>query len=189
MGVRKVMGAERGALVRQFLGESMVLAFLALVIAFGLVAVLLPLFNQLTDKSLSAERCLSRAILLAFLGLALLTSILAGSYPAFYLSRVQPNARAPGSAYQFPVRHYAAPGAGRIPVRDVGWYWCWRRSSFRSRCAICATSRWASPRISRLRCPSAATNRGRLIQPSAVSLLQNNQVVSSRRDPILPRHR
>ena len=90
VGVRKVMGAEQGALVRQFLGESMVLTFLALFIAFGLVAVLLPLFDQLTGKLLSVWVLFEPPILLAFLGLALLTGLLAGSYPAFYLSLFNP---------------------------------------------------------------------------------------------------
>ncbi|WP_128546006.1 ABC transporter permease [Larkinella soli] len=90
VGIRKVMGAERGALVGQFLGESMVLSLLALVIALALVSLLLPVFNGLTDKSLSAAELFEPKILLSFMGLALLTGLVAGSYPAFYLSLFNP---------------------------------------------------------------------------------------------------
>jgi putative ABC transport system permease protein len=90
VGVRKVMGAEQGALVRQFLGESLVLTMIALVIALILVAVFLPLFNQLTGKDLSVWTVFEVRNLLAFFGLASLTGLLAGSYPAFYLSWFNP---------------------------------------------------------------------------------------------------
>ncbi|MGV3558648.1 ABC transporter permease [Larkinella arboricola] len=90
VGIRKVMGAERGALIGQFLGESMVLALLALFIALGMVALLLPVFNQLTDKTLHLSELFELRIILAFLGLAILTGLLAGSYPALYLSLFNP---------------------------------------------------------------------------------------------------
>ena len=90
VGIRKVMGAEQGALVRQFLGESLVLTVLALVIAFISVAVFLPVFNQLTGKALSVRELVEPSILLTFVGLALLTGLVAGSYPAFYLSLFNP---------------------------------------------------------------------------------------------------
>jgi putative ABC transport system permease protein len=90
VGVRKVMGAEQGALVRQFLGESFVLTFLALILAVLLVVVSLNFFNQLTGKSLSVLELFEPRLVLAFLGLALLTGLVAGSYPAFYLSLFNP---------------------------------------------------------------------------------------------------
>ncbi|GAB4021875.1 ABC transporter permease [Spirosoma koreense] len=90
VGVRKVMGAERGSLIGQFLGESMVLSLLALVIALGLVMLSLPVFNQLTAKSLHFSELAEPRIILAFIGLALLTGLFAGSYPAFYLSLFNP---------------------------------------------------------------------------------------------------
>ncbi|MFD1145183.1 ABC transporter permease [Larkinella insperata] len=90
VGIRKVMGAERGALVGQFLGESMVLALLALVIAVLTVLLLLPLFNQLTDKAMQLSELLELRIVAAFVGLAILTGLLAGSYPALYLSLFNP---------------------------------------------------------------------------------------------------
>ena len=90
VGVRKVMGAEQGALVRQFLGESMVLTLVALVIAVILGVVFLPLFNQLTGKSLLVSELFAPSLTLTFLGLALFTGLSAGSYPAFYLSLFNP---------------------------------------------------------------------------------------------------
>jgi len=90
VGVRKVMGAEQQALVRQFLGESMLMTLIALLIAVLLVMVFLPLFNQLTNRTLSAWVLLDPRIALTFLGLALVTGLLAGSYPAFYLSMLNP---------------------------------------------------------------------------------------------------
>ncbi|WP_266368349.1 ABC transporter permease [Tellurirhabdus rosea] len=90
VGVRKVMGAEQNSLVWQFLGESMLLTFLALAIAVGLVLIFLPIFNQLTSRSLSGLALLEPQIVLAFLALAALTGLVAGSYPAFYLSWFNP---------------------------------------------------------------------------------------------------
>ncbi|GAB3223288.1 ABC transporter permease [Spirosoma arcticum] len=90
VGVRKVMGAQRGSLIGQFLGESMVLSLLALVIALLLVMVLLPVFSQLTNKALQVAELFEPRIVLSFIGLALLTGLLAGSYPAFYLSLFNP---------------------------------------------------------------------------------------------------
>ena len=90
VGVRKVMGAEQGALVRQFLGESMVLTLMAFLLALALAALFLPLFNQLTSKALSYGELFSPTSLLAFFGLAIVTGLLAGSYPAFYLSWFNP---------------------------------------------------------------------------------------------------
>lgn len=90
VGVRKVMGAEQGALVWQFLGESVVLTLLAFLIALALGILFLPLFNQLTGKMLSMSELVEPQVLLIFLGMALLTGLLAGSYPAFYLSLFNP---------------------------------------------------------------------------------------------------
>jgi putative ABC transport system permease protein len=90
VGIRKVMGAGRGGLIGQFLGESMVLTFLALIVALGSVVVLLPLFNQLSDKTLAISALFEPEIIACFVMLAILTSLLAGSYPAFYLSVFNP---------------------------------------------------------------------------------------------------
>lgn len=90
VGMRKVMGAGKSGLVGQFLGESMVLTFLALLVAAVMVALLLPYFNQLADKSLTINELLEPEIIAGFVLLAFLTGLLAGSYPAFYLSVFNP---------------------------------------------------------------------------------------------------
>ncbi|MHA4742382.1 ABC transporter permease [Dyadobacter sp. MSC1_007] len=90
VGMRKVMGAGRGGLVGQFLGESMVLTFLALLLAAVLVVLFLPFFNQLADKSLTINELLKPEIIAGFVALAFVTGLLAGSYPAFYLSVFNP---------------------------------------------------------------------------------------------------
>ncbi|MFB3131283.1 MAG: ABC transporter permease, partial [Rhodothermales bacterium] len=85
IGVRKAVGATKRTLVGQFIGESVLTALLALVLALGLVLGALPAFNELTHKSMAID-FLDPASWLVFLGLAVLTGLLAGSYPAFYLS-------------------------------------------------------------------------------------------------------
>lgn len=90
VGMRKVMGASKSSLIGQFLGESLVLTFLGLLIAVAAVALLLPFFNQLADKTLTVDDLLQAHILGGFVLLALLTGLLAGSYPAFYLSVFNP---------------------------------------------------------------------------------------------------
>ena len=90
VGIRKVMGAGKSGLVGQFLGESMVLTFLALLFAVVSVILFLPVFNQLSDKLLNISDLFKPEIVLSFLVLALLTGLLAGSYPAFYLSVFNP---------------------------------------------------------------------------------------------------
>ncbi len=91
VGIRKVMGAGKKGLVVQFLGESMVLTSLSLVIAILLAVLFLPLFNHISDKTLFISDLFSPKIALAFLIMALLTGLLAGSYPAFYLSLFKPS--------------------------------------------------------------------------------------------------
>ncbi len=87
VGVKKAIGANRRDLVFQFLGESILLSLLALLVAIGLVVLLLPQFNEITSKQL--EFTLSDFIL-PLLAIVLGTGILAGSYPAFYLSSFKP---------------------------------------------------------------------------------------------------
>ena len=90
VGMRKVMGAGKSGLIGQFLGESMVLTFLALMIAAVFVILFLPVFNQLSDKSLSLSELFKPEIIASFIILAFVTGLLAGSYPAFYLSVFNP---------------------------------------------------------------------------------------------------
>jgi putative ABC transport system permease protein len=90
VGMRKVMGAGKGGLIGQFLGESMVLTLLALILALVSVVLFLPLFNQLSDKTLLVSDLFKPEIIVAFILLAVLTGLLSGSYPAFYLSVFNP---------------------------------------------------------------------------------------------------
>ena len=90
VGMRKVLGAFRMQLIKQFLGESILLSFLSLVFAGGIAVLLLPLFNSLTSKELALEHFLGSGLFLAFLGIVLLIGICAGLYPAFFLSAFQP---------------------------------------------------------------------------------------------------
>jgi putative ABC transport system permease protein len=90
VGVRKSVGASRGLLIRQFLGESVVLALLAMVVALGLVAVALPFFNAVSGKELSYITILSPAFLLTLLAATIGVGVLAGSYPALVLSGFVP---------------------------------------------------------------------------------------------------
>jgi ABC-type antimicrobial peptide transport system permease subunit len=89
IGVRKVMGAVRSRLIRQFLGEAIFLAVLAAVIALFLTSALLPAFNTLTGKAI-AMPYYRVDFLLCMTAITLLTGLLSGSYPAFYLSGFNP---------------------------------------------------------------------------------------------------
>jgi len=87
IGVKKAIGARRRALIFQFLSESVVLASLALVTAVGLIALCLPQFNYITGKNLELSFSSSWEIILF---IVFTTGLLAGSYPAFYLSGFKP---------------------------------------------------------------------------------------------------
>ena len=88
VGIKKAVGAGRGTLLLQYLGESVLVAFLALLLAVGLVWTLLPPFNGVTGKALSLRP--DPGVMGAFLGITFLTGLLAGSYPALYLSGFKP---------------------------------------------------------------------------------------------------
>jgi len=90
VGVRKVLGAEKGALIRQFLGESLLMTCIAFVFAVIMVILVLPLFNQLSGKQITISFLEDRALFFEFLAMALVTGFIAGSYPAFYLSSFNP---------------------------------------------------------------------------------------------------
>lgn len=88
VGIKKVVGAHRRALVAQYFGESLILTFISFAIALVLVQLLLPKFNLITDKQLTLA--LSPQVIAAFIGIALFTGLVAGSYPALYLSHFSP---------------------------------------------------------------------------------------------------
>lgn len=90
VGVRKVLGAEKNSLVRQFLGESILMSLIAFVLALVFTQLLLPSFGSISGKDLSFSVRHHGLLLIAFFGLAIITGLLAGSYPAFYLSSFRP---------------------------------------------------------------------------------------------------
>jgi putative ABC transport system permease protein len=89
VGIRKTVGALKGSLIAQFLAESMIIALIAGIISLVLAYVLLTPFNNLIQKQLTLG--LNNPLFWAFfLGFIILTGLLAGSYPAFFLSKFQP---------------------------------------------------------------------------------------------------
>ncbi|MGD2246525.1 MAG: ABC transporter permease [Candidatus Aminicenantes bacterium] len=90
VGMRKVVGARRSDLIKQFLGESALLTFLALLIAVFLVELSLPTFTRLAGKEMSLIQSGNWHILIGLFIIALVTSLISGSYPAVFLSAFQP---------------------------------------------------------------------------------------------------
>jgi len=90
IGIRKVMGGSRQQLLVQFLGESLLLCLGAIVLAFALMILILPIFNQLADKSLSLSYLVDWKLILELVALFSLTVFLAGFYPALVLSGFNP---------------------------------------------------------------------------------------------------
>jgi ABC-type antimicrobial peptide transport system permease subunit len=89
VGIRKTIGSLRRQLIGQFLTESVVVAFIALILAILTVQLSLPFFNRLADKQMSITWSNPQFWLLA-LGFTIFTGIISGSYPAFYLSAFEP---------------------------------------------------------------------------------------------------
>jgi putative ABC transport system permease protein len=90
VGIRKVLGTERRNLVLQFLSESTFMAVLSMAIAVAITYLVLPFFNNLASKSLSFEEIFSGKLLIFLAALPFVVGIIAGSYPAFYLSSFRP---------------------------------------------------------------------------------------------------
>ncbi len=90
IGMRKVVGARRKELVHQFFGESLLMAFISLIFAVGLVLVLLPFFNQLSGKDLPLMVLGRPHVILGLLGITLTAGLISGIYPALLLSSFQP---------------------------------------------------------------------------------------------------
>jgi len=90
IGIRKVMGGLRRQLILQFLGESFTLSLIAFVLAIILMLFLLPLFNTLAGKQLDFSYLISLKLIGGYIVLFLLTSLLAGFYPALVLSGFNP---------------------------------------------------------------------------------------------------
>ena len=90
IGIRKVIGGERSQLIIQFLGESFILCFIAFILAIGMVQLVLPLFNELSNKTLAISYLFDAKLITGYLVLFIVTGLLAGFYPALILSRYNP---------------------------------------------------------------------------------------------------
>ncbi len=90
VGIRKTLGGDKKEIRRQFLGESMLVAFLASLVGLALVEVMIPTFNSLSGKDFSFSSLFRGELLLSILLLWLTVGLLSGSYPAFVLSRFDP---------------------------------------------------------------------------------------------------
>jgi putative ABC transport system permease protein len=86
VGIKKTIGAGRKSLIIQYMSESVIISLISLVFAVVIVELLLPQFNNITDKNLS----LNSNMFLPFLAIALITGLISGSYPALYLSNFSP---------------------------------------------------------------------------------------------------
>src|SRR6185437_14786261 len=89
VGIRKTVGSVRSQLIGQFLSESVLVAFVSFIFAILLVALLMPLFNKLADKSIALPWG-NPVFWLVALAFTVITGIVSGSYPAFYLSKFDP---------------------------------------------------------------------------------------------------
>ena len=90
VGIRKVLGTERKNLMTQFLTESTLMVIISLFIAIGIAALILPLFNNVATKSMTIQSLFSPLILPLLIALPFVVGLIAGSYPAFYLSSFKP---------------------------------------------------------------------------------------------------
>ena len=88
VGIKKVVGASRGTLILQYIGESILMTVVSFIIATVLVWMILPAFKEITGKNLSLY--FNSDLILSIIGITLITGIIAGSYPAVYLSGFKP---------------------------------------------------------------------------------------------------
>jgi len=90
IGIRKVTGSTKTQLVTQFLIESILTSFFALLLSIGLIALFLPTFNSISGKHISFFTLLEPGTILILLAIVLFVGLLGGSYPAFYLAKFNP---------------------------------------------------------------------------------------------------
>ncbi|MCP4723403.1 MAG: FtsX-like permease family protein [bacterium] len=100
IGLRKVVGARRFQIIRQFIGESLLISIIALMISVVLVAVLLPFFNNLTETYFEISDLLTFTMVPILILVAITVGLLAGSYPAFFLSAFKPVSVLKGKIYK-----------------------------------------------------------------------------------------
>ncbi len=109
VGIRKAIGSSRRLLIRQFMAEAVLMSFIAMVISVLLLVVVVPFFNQWLNLHLSIPYQ-QGAVYICLLGFAILTGVVSGSYPAFYLSSFEPIKVLKG---------VFKGGKGAVPVRKV----------------------------------------------------------------------
>jgi ABC-type antimicrobial peptide transport system permease subunit len=90
VGLRKVVGANRGHLIKQFFGEAVLISFMAFVLAVLMVSLFLPSFNNLTQKQLTFDPVHNAPLILSLLVIAFFTGVFSGSYPALLFSSFTP---------------------------------------------------------------------------------------------------
>jgi len=90
IGIRKVVGANRSQLIRQFLGESIIFTLLAFIFAIIVVLIVLPIFNKFTETDLTFNLLKNRPFLLWLFGLILFVGIFSGSFPALTITAFSP---------------------------------------------------------------------------------------------------
>jgi putative ABC transport system permease protein len=90
VGIRKTLGSNRSKIIGQFLTESIMVCFLSVIFSLALLEIVLPSFNQLADKNLSLNLFSNPYTIPALLLFSIIVGIIAGSYPAFYLSSFKP---------------------------------------------------------------------------------------------------
>ena len=90
IGMRKVIGAKKSDVIKQFFSESIILSFLALIISLFFVYLLLPVLNEITETQLSLSLFNNLPMILVLILIALITGIISGIYPSLYLSSFQP---------------------------------------------------------------------------------------------------
>ncbi|MFC1725709.1 ABC transporter permease [candidate division KSB1 bacterium] len=90
VGIRKISGAKKAEIVRQFLGESVIMSFISLIIAAVIVYLFMPVFNNISGKELSFNFTENPVIFAVLITSAVLTGIISGTYPAIFLSSCKP---------------------------------------------------------------------------------------------------
>ena len=97
VGIRKVVGAHRSQLIRQFLGESIFISLISLILAMIFIEIFQNDFNTLIGKTLNLYSPENIWVLLSLIGMSILVGIISGSYPAFYISNFNPSEVVKGS--------------------------------------------------------------------------------------------
>ncbi|MEZ4775932.1 MAG: ABC transporter permease [Bacteroidia bacterium] len=110
VGIRKVLGSQRSQIIGQFLAESVLIAILSMILSVIIIQVSLPGLNRVLGTSLDFNQILQPGILLSLLGILLITGIVGGSYPAFFLSSFQPSLVLKGNATK---------GSGHLTIRKI----------------------------------------------------------------------